>query len=269
MSRPRGAFGKRCVRSAVGTKAELRRWLLAQRTAMSDGDRQLAGRRLAERGLAWASALAHPGSSTGPRRGGSASSDGPTREESSLSAGQHNGESPSSAAAQKGGSASAAPMVAPGRIAAYLSVGTEPPTLPLMALLVERGHEVLVPVCESGFRLQWVRWMPGIELLRSPWAPVDEPVGRRLPLDIMEEVAGILLPALAVDRAGNRLGKGGGYYDRFLATLDGLEHRPATAAVVFEHELLEPGRIEFDELDAPVGGVLTPQRYLDVSESGR
>jgi 5-formyltetrahydrofolate cyclo-ligase len=264
----------------VGTKAELRRWLLAQRTAMSDGDRQLAGRRLAERGLVWASALAHPGSSTGPHRGGSASSDGPTREESSPSAGPHEGEShasdgptrgesASSDGSHRSGSASSAPTGAPGRIAAYLSVGTEPPTLPLMALLVERGHEVLVPVCESGFRLQWVRWMPGIELVPSPWAPVDEPVGRRLPLDIMEEVAGILLPALAVDRAGNRLGKGGGYYDRFLATLDGLGHRPATAAVVFEHELLEPGRIEFDELDAPVGGVLTPQRYLDVPESGR
>ena len=208
----------------MSSKAELRRWLHAQRQAMSDGVRQQAGRRLAERGLAWAAERTVPPSSSLP---------------------------PGTA----------------GRIAAYLSVGAEPPTLALMALLVERGYEVLVPVCEPGFRLLWVRWMPGIAQLRSPWAPVDEPVGRREPLAIMEQVSGILLPALAADTEGNRLGKGGGYYDRFLASLDGLEHRPSTAAVVYDHELLGPGRIVVDELDAPVSGVLTPERYLGVAAS--
>lgn len=238
----------------MASKAELRRWLHAQRLAMPDGDRRLAGRRLAERGLAWASALSIPASRSAPSAPAEPPSPFPAGEPPSFAV----GEPPSSST----------PSRAPGRIAAYLSVGTEPSTLPLMALLVEHGYEVLVPVCESGFRLQWVRWVPGIELRRSPWAPVDEPVGRRLPLDIMEQVAGILLPALAADTDGNRLGKGGGYYDRFLATLPGLRQRPTTAAVVFEHELLEPGRIEVDELDAPVGGVLTPQRYVAVPESG-
>lgn len=239
----------------MGSKAELRRRLQAQRQAMPDGDRLQAGRRLAVLGLAWASALGE----TGARQDGavrsadaavrSADAAGPNRDAAGQVPDPQRGGPPSSSAAH-------------GRIAAYLSGGTEPPTFLLLSLLVEEGYEVLVPVCEAGFRLQWVRWMPGIELVRSRWAPVDEPVGKRLPLAVMEGVCGILLPALAVDVEGNRLGKGGGYYDRFLATLDRLAHRPATAAVVFEHELLPAGRIEFDELDAPVDGVLTPDRYM-------
>lgn len=244
----------------MGSKTELRRRLQAQRQAMPDGDRQQAGRRLAVRGLAWASALGETG---GGHAGAVRSADGPARSAESAvrlpdAAGPNRDAAGQVPDPQRGGPTSSTPQ---GRIAAYLSGGTEPPTLLLLSRLVEEGYEVLVPVCEAGFRLQWVRWMPGIELARSRWAPVDEPVGKRLPLAVMETVSGILLPALAADVQGNRLGKGGGYYDRFLAALDGLAHRPATAAVVFEHELLPAGRIEFDELDAPVDGVLTPERY--------
>ncbi|MDQ6752484.1 MAG: 5-formyltetrahydrofolate cyclo-ligase [Actinomycetota bacterium] len=237
----------------MGSKAELRRRLQAQRQAMPDGDRRLAGRRLAVRGLAWASALGETG---GPYPGAAWPADAAVR--LTDAAGPNRDGAGQVPDPQRGGPSPSSP---PGRIAAYLSGGTEPPTLVLLSRLVEEGYEILVPVCEAGFRLQWVRWLPGIELVRSRWAPVDEPVGKRLPLAVMEGVSGILLPALAADVEGNRLGKGGGYYDRFLATLDGLEHRPATAAVVFEHELLPAGRIEFDELDAPVDGVLTPDRY--------
>lgn len=223
----------------MSAKADLRRSLQAARHAMSDGDRERAGRRLAERGLIWAASLPAAGSGRGrnedtggPRRGGRPPSPRP-----------------------------------PGMVAAYLSGASEPPTSALLVALVEHGYEVLVPVCRAGFRLQWVRWVPGIGLVRSPWAPVDEPVGKRLPLSVMDQVSGILLPALAVDLEGTRLGKGGGYYDRFLASLAGLQHRPATAAVVFDHELLPAGQIPADELDAPVNGVLTPDRYLDTARA--
>ncbi|MCZ2404350.1 5-formyltetrahydrofolate cyclo-ligase [Paenarthrobacter sp. Z7-10] len=154
-------------------------------------------------------------------------------------------------------------------IGTYLSGSAEPPTGPLLLALFESGYDVLVPACEPGYQLSWVRWRPGIELVRTLLAPVDEPVGERFPRQLMDRAAGILLPALAVDRAGNRLGQGGGYYDRFLARLgfsSQSARSPQTAAVVYDHELLPTGSFEYGDLDVPVQGVLTPSGHLPLPD---
>lgn len=147
-------------------------------------------------------------------------------------------------------------------VCAFISRGTEPPTSPALHRLHTSGHRVFVPVCEAGFGLSWVQWRPGITLVRSTLAPVDEPVGPRLPFAGLGGVAGIVLPALATDRAGNRLGQGGGYYDRFLAMLSHGPVRPPTAALVYSHEVLAPGALAHDGLDRPVDGALTPDGWL-------
>src|SRR6187431_2796944 len=67
----------------------------------------------------------------------------------------------------------------PGAFAAYLGVGSEPPTLPLLAALHEAGHQVLLPVCEPGLALSWVYWTPASEFVRSRYAPIQEPAGER------------------------------------------------------------------------------------------
>ncbi|WP_125610253.1 5-formyltetrahydrofolate cyclo-ligase [Specibacter cremeus] len=139
-------------------------------------------------------------------------------------------------------------------VCCYLSAGTEPPTPALLAALVQAGYRVLVPVCEPGFQLSWARWFPGVRMARSPLAPVLEPVGPRFPFDAVGPVAGILLPALAVDLSGVRLGQGGGYYDRFLATA-GTHPR---AAVVHDTEVLPAGTLPHDALDRPVDYIVSP-----------
>ncbi len=143
-------------------------------------------------------------------------------------------------------------------VAAYLGVGMELSTGILLDLLHEAGHSVLLPVCEPAFQLSWVRWTPDVELVRSNLAPVLEPVGRRETVQIMEDVDVVLLPALAADTAGNRLGQGGGYYDRFLASLSQVQRNPLTAAAVYDHELLPAGSFDTTPLDLPVDGVFTP-----------
>ena len=73
-----------------------------------------------------------------------------------------------------------ASMVAAGErsiFAAYLGVGFEPPTLPLIAALHETGHKVLLPVCGPSLTLTWVYWTPTTEFVRSSYAPIEEPVG--------------------------------------------------------------------------------------------
>jgi len=144
----------------------------------------------------------------------------------------------------------------------YLSVGHEPATGPLLAALAAAGYRVVVPVCEPGFQLSWVAWSGGVELARSSLAPVLEPVGERFTFTALGAVAGILLPALAVDGGGVRLGQGGGYYDRFLARAASATGGPApTAAVVYAGEVFAAGTLPHDALDRPVDYLLTPDGF--------
>lgn len=150
-------------------------------------------------------------------------------------------------------------------ICAYISVGKEPPTAELLLTLVRSGHRVFVPVCESDYQLSWVQWTPGVEMIASRFAPVVEPAGTRHLFDELGSVDGILLPALALDTSGIRLGQGGGYYDRFLASImaSGQGEGPAvpTSGVVYEHEVLQPLQLPHDSLDQPVNFLLTPAGY--------
>ncbi|MBT1001003.1 5-formyltetrahydrofolate cyclo-ligase [Paenarthrobacter sp. DKR-5] len=168
-------------------------------------------------------------------------------------------------AAQWAGRLSAASASPDAAIAAFASGPLEPPTDALLVALHAAGHPVLLPVCEPGYGLSWVHWRPGTELRRSPLAPVLEPVGARHGLDVMDTVLGVLVPALAVDVHGNRLGQGGGYYDRFLGALAGLGRRPATAAVVYAEEVLPAGSFETTVLDMPVDGWITPSGWQEAA----
>ncbi|MDI3211558.1 5-formyltetrahydrofolate cyclo-ligase [Arthrobacter sp. AL12] len=162
----------------------------------------------------------------------------------------------------------------PGTFAAYLGVGSEPPTVPLLAALHEAGHRVLLPVCEPGLALSWVYWTPASEFVRSRYAPIQEPVGERHGTAVMQDTRGIFLPATAVDYSGNRIGQGGGYYDKVLALLaaflppgapasdGGLLPPLPTAAVVYEDEVLPAGSIPAEPFDRKVAGALTPAGLL-------
>ncbi|WP_417216495.1 5-formyltetrahydrofolate cyclo-ligase [Arthrobacter sp.] len=151
-------------------------------------------------------------------------------------------------------------------LASVLSYGAEPPTGALLQDLHRRGHRILVPICEPERRLSWADWYPGVPMARATVAPIDEPVGERHPLAVMEDVGVVLVPAQVVDPAGGRLGQGGGYYDRFIAALRTLEHPPVLLAMVYEHELVPAGTFEVDSGDQPVDGVLTAAGITWVGE---
>lgn len=132
-----------------------------------------------------------------------------------------------------------ASQVAPGaaspRIAAYLSYGDEPATDALVDALLGDGAVVVLPRRE-GERLAWVAVEAGTAY-RVDALGIREPLGAG---SARPEADLVLLPALSASAAGDRLGQGGGFYDRALAGAPEPDQGgPILAAIVFAHELVD------------------------------
>lgn len=135
------------------------------------------------------------------------------------------------------------------RVAAYVSMPTEPGTGPLLAALAGHGAEVVVPRALPDGSLDWVALDPTAPLRQGPLG-VPEPDGPALGPHALDDVDLVLVPALAVDHAGRRLGRGAGYYDRALTGVTALR-----CAIVFAAELLP--EVPHEPHDQPVDLVLT------------
>ena len=150
----------------------------------------------------------------------------------------------------------AAELAGPGQtVAAYVSVGAEPGTRPLLDALTARDVRVLLPVLLPDNDLDWARY-EGAGQLAPAGRGLLEPTGPRLGPDAVTDAAVVLLPGLAVDRRGLRLGRGGGSYDRVLARLAGAGAHPLLATLLYEDELLE--RVPAEPHDLPVDAAVTP-----------
>jgi 5-formyltetrahydrofolate cyclo-ligase len=123
---------------------------------------------------------------------------------------------------------------AAGTIAAYFSLGTEPDTHGLVFALWKRGSYVVLPVLLLDGDLDWASYegpdslAPGPHGLLQPVEPVRG-LGTVARADV------VLVPALAVDARGYRLGRGGGSYDRALARVGA---QVPTIALLYDDELL-------------------------------
>lgn len=138
-----------------------------------------------------------------------------------------------------------------GRIAAYVPAGREPGSLGLLDAVRDEGTEILLPVVVPG-GLDWAAYRGAAELVDGVLG-TREPAGPRLGAASVATVYAVLVPALAVDRLGTRLGRGAGYYDRALALVD----RGATvAALLHDGELVD--RLPHDPWDRPVNAAVTP-----------
>ncbi|MEE6259487.1 5-formyltetrahydrofolate cyclo-ligase [Plantactinospora sonchi] len=145
--------------------------------------------------------------------------------------------------------------VRPERVTGYVPVGNEPggPGLPeVLAAALGTTGQLLLPVLRPDLDLDWAPYDgPGslVAAGRGLW----EPRTGRLGPGAVAEADLVLVPALAVDRAGVRLGRGGGSYDRALARVDGPV---LTVALLHDGELLDT--VPNDPHDRPVRAVITP-----------
>jgi 5-formyltetrahydrofolate cyclo-ligase len=132
-------------------------------------------------------------------------------------------------------------------VAAYLSFGTEPSTDRVLAAWRNRGVRVLLPVVLADRDLEFRIYDGALVTGRLGMAcpPPSAPV-----VDI-SEASVVVVPALAADRAGRRLGRGGGSYDRILPRVSG---EALTVAAVYPEELWSVVPVE--EHDQRVRAVL-------------
>lgn len=133
-------------------------------------------------------------------------------------------------------------------ISFYMAMQSELDPRPAMVRAVLRGP-VLLPVTVRGQPLVFRRWQPGTPMVRDSYGveyPDDaQPAGT-------PEV--LVVPLLAFDRTGHRLGYGGGYYDRTLAKLraDG-----SVTAIGFAFAAQEVPGLPVTERDQPLDGIVT------------
>lgn len=147
-------------------------------------------------------------------------------------------------------------MIDGGTVCAYVPVGAEPGSVELLDALRGHADRVLLPVArttadDDAVALQWGEYRPG-QLVTARFGLL-EPAGPWLPATTVAEAGVVLVPALAVDRAGTRLGRGRGFYDRTLVLRD---PQARLIAVVRDEELLD--EVPHEAHDVPMTHALTP-----------
>lgn len=105
-------------------------------------------------------------------------------------------------------------------ILAYWGVGTEVDTRPILEALLAQGKRVCLPRCLPEHQME-ARAVADLSQAEPDRYGIPAP-GTDCPVVPREEIDLVLVPGLCFDSRGNRLGQGGGYYDRYLEEYDGL-----------------------------------------------
>jgi len=150
-----------------------------------------------------------------------------------------------------------APIQQAKNIALFLSVDGELDTRPLIAKLWQRQQQVYLPVLHpfSPGNLLFLRYDENTELknnlLRIPEPPLD--IRQLLPLDKLDV---LMVPLVAFDSEGQRLGMGGGFYDRTLQNWQQHDFLPVGLA----HECQQVEKLPVAEWDIPLPALITPEK---------
>ena len=143
-----------------------------------------------------------------------------------------------------------------GTVAGYVALPGELDPAVALKALSDKGATLALPVAvDEPSVLQFRRWLPGEALIRGPFGTVHPEASAPV---IDPDV--VLLPLVAFDRQGHRLGMGQGYYDRTLAHLRGSKNIAAYGLGFDEQEV---GRIPIGSFDQPLDGIITPTQLIN------
>ena len=142
-------------------------------------------------------------------------------------------------------------------IALYVAIGSELDTYPLAELLWQKNINILLPVIHADSRiLSFHAWNKNTELRNNKFE-IPEPIDK---VEIIPDI--LVIPLLAFDQKGMRLGMGGGYYDATILDLKSKCHKLITVGYAYAEQavLLALPREDHDQ---SLDFVVTPQRVFD------
>jgi 5-formyltetrahydrofolate cyclo-ligase len=154
------------------------------------------------------------------------------------------------------------------RIAAYLPSDGEIDPMPLLHRAHRQGKYIYLPVLK-GAALQFVRFRPGLTSMRPNRFGIPEP--RALPAACIapSQLDLVLMPLVAFDPQGGRLGMGSGFYDRTFAFKQARRQRSRPLLIGLAHQLQQVPALPSDPWDVPIAGVATEKALLLATNLGR
>ncbi|MDR3126892.1 MAG: 5-formyltetrahydrofolate cyclo-ligase [Tannerellaceae bacterium] len=136
------------------------------------------------------------------------------------------------------------------RIALYYPLPGEVDTIPLLECW--KGSKSLFLPLVNGIDLHLLPYRPDTKLVKGPFGTMHPDTDDA---DDTDGIDLIVVPGLAFDRQGNRLGRGQGFYDRFLSTLT-----TPRIGLCFQHQVLE--EVPFNKEDIPMNKIITDQETV-------
>ncbi len=140
-------------------------------------------------------------------------------------------------------------------LSGYMAIRTEIDPLPAMEEAAAHGPVAVPVIRAAGQPLVFSRWEPGVEMAQGPFGAMI-PAHEEL---LIPEI--LIVPLVAFDLRGGRLGYGGGFYDR---TLEGLRAARPTLAIGFAYEAQMAETLPLEPTDQPLDMIVTETRVLDI-----
>lgn len=140
-------------------------------------------------------------------------------------------------------------------LAGYMAIRTEIDPLPAMEEAAAHGRVAVPVIRAAGQPLVFSRWEPGAEMVQGPFGAMVPAHEDLLNPEIL------IVPLVAFDLDGGRLGYGGGFYDR---TLEGLRAARPTLAIGFAYEAQMAETLPLESTDQPLDMIVTETRVLDI-----
>jgi len=143
-------------------------------------------------------------------------------------------------------------------LAAYWPLAEEPDVTPILHALVQAGHTVVLPVvAQRAAPLEFHRWLPEASMITGNFGVMEPERTQAMQPEIL------LIPTLGYTKRGDRLGYGGGYYDRTLAEMQNNQHSPLTIGIGWSEGLLTNKCPDYQPQahDMPLRAILSAQGW--------
>jgi len=127
--------------------------------------------------------------------------------------------------------------------------------LPTVKQLQAAGHQTYLPILRADKHLDFALWQSDSVMLANQFGILEPQDVPRVSVDALDV---LLVPLVGVDRCGNRLGMGGGYYDR---TLGGAGKHPYLIGIAHHCQLVE--HLPIQPWDIPLDALITEQQLIE------